>query len=63
MDIAGAYAHGMMDSHPYVDGEIHAFHVLFPVTMARNRVRYDRMQTASHRVGLSAMPEIVNYGY
>jgi hypothetical protein len=42
------------------DGEIQAFHVFLPVSVAYNRIGYEGMQAASHGVGLPTMPEIVN---
>jgi hypothetical protein len=46
-----------------IDRNIHAFHVLFPVPMASDSIDYRWVQAAPHRVGLPAVPEIMNSGH
>jgi hypothetical protein len=42
------------------DRKVHTFHILLPVPMSHDSICYEWMKTASHRISLPAVPEIVN---
>ena len=42
------------------NGQVHALHVLFPVSVIYNGVGYERMRAASDRIRFPTVPEVAS---